>query len=64
MVPVLLSENNNDYRHDDVLKNSILIEDGNDGVFNNGDYLLFYAKGPHRWNFDGSVFSHKSHEYC
>ncbi len=59
----LLSENNNDYRHDDVLKNSILIEDGNDGVFNNGDYLLFYAKGPHKWNFDGTVFSHKSHEY-
>ena len=60
----LLSENNNDFRPDDVLKNSILIEDGNDGIFNNGDYLLFYAKGPHRWNFDGSVFSHKSHEHC
>jgi hypothetical protein len=60
----LLSENNNDFRHDDVLKNSILIEDGNDGMFNNGDYLLFYAKGPHKWSFDGSVFSHKTHEYC
>jgi hypothetical protein len=55
----LLSENNNDFRNDDVLKNAILIEDGNDGIFNNGDYLLFYAKGPHRWNFDGSFFSHK-----
>ena len=60
----VLSENNNDFRPDDVSKNAILIEDGNDGVFNNGDYLLFYAKGPHRWSFDGSVFSHKSHEYC
>ena len=59
----VLSENNNDYRHDDVIKNSILVEDGNDGIFNNGDYLLFYAKGPHRWNFDGTMFSHKSHEY-
>ncbi|MDC0338554.1 type IX secretion system sortase PorU [Flavobacteriales bacterium] len=60
----LLSENNNDFRNDDVLKNSIFIEDGNDGVFNNGDYLLFYAKGPHRWSVDGSIFSHKMHEYC
>jgi len=60
----LLSEDNSDFRHDDVLKNAILMEDGNDGTFNNGDYFLFYAKGPHRWDFDGSVFSHKSHEHC
>jgi len=60
----LLSENNNVYRIDDVLKNAIFVEDGNDGVFNNGDYILFYAKGPHRWDFDGSYFSHKSHEHC
>ena len=60
----LLSENNNDYRKDDILKNAIFIEDGSDGIFNNGDYVLFYAKGLHRWDFNGNIFSQKSHEHC
>lgn len=31
---------------DDLPQLSVWVEKGNDGIFNNGDYILFYAKGP------------------
>jgi hypothetical protein len=34
---------------DDLRENAIDVEDGGDGIFNGGDYLLFYAPGPHYW---------------
>ena len=38
---------------------------GADGVFNEGDYLLFYGKGTNRWIFDSETgeFSHVRHNY-
>ncbi len=44
-----LPELNSDYRPDDLLKNDILMVDGGDGSFDQGDYVLFYAKGPNKW---------------
>ncbi|WP_231372678.1 type IX secretion system sortase PorU [Aureivirga sp. CE67] len=38
-----------DFRHDDLQENAIFVSGENDGVFNNEDYVLFYAQGPHNW---------------
>jgi hypothetical protein len=45
----LLPTANSDFRYDDLQENSIYIEGENDGAFDSGDYILFYAKGPHDW---------------
>jgi hypothetical protein len=36
-----------------------------DGLFNGNDYILFYAKGPHRWRYDADqgVFKHRVNTY-
>lgn len=43
-----LPEANWVYRTDDLAKNSIQIVGGQDGSFDDGDYILFYGWGPHR----------------
>lgn len=43
----LLPEGNAIPRADDLIENAIAMYDGGDGVFNPGDYFLFYANGPH-----------------
>ncbi|MHC1731920.1 MAG: type IX secretion system sortase PorU [Bacteroidales bacterium] len=40
---------------DDLIKIAVTVEKGSDGVFNDGDYLLFYAEGTHRWLHDPSA---------
>ena len=47
-----LSYYNNDAKPDDLKEISIHLETGQDGVFNEGDYLLFYGKGTSKWVFD------------
>lgn len=36
---------------------------GSDGVFNSGDYLVFYAQGLERWDYNGSRFVHTNNPY-
>ena len=38
-------------------ENALLINDGGDGVLSGPDYIIFYAPGPHRWNYDSSTAS-------
>ncbi len=45
----LLSVKNSDARYDDLQETAIFIDGEDDEVFNNNDYILFYAKGPHDW---------------
>jgi peptidase C25-like protein len=45
----LLPQKNSDFRYDDLQENALFVNDGNDGLFNNNDFLLFYAKGPDSW---------------
>lgn len=45
LLPVL----NSDFRHDDLQENALYIEGEQDGSFDNNDFILFYAKGPHDW---------------
>lgn len=58
----MLSENNAVFRHDDLVENAIQVIDGNDGKWDNGDYILFYATGPHRIIPD-SINKKYNHEF-
>jgi hypothetical protein len=50
---------------DDLPEVAIHMEKGADGVFNAGDYILFYAQGPVLWNYDTNraMFVHQPHLY-
>lgn len=48
----VLPESNNAFRHDDLAENAILVVGEEDGVFNTQDYILFYSKGPVKWEFN------------
>lgn len=50
-----LPELNSIYRTDDLAKNAIYIEGESDGSFDEGDYILFYGWGPHRWYANGGT---------
>lgn len=63
-----MPELNSDYRPDDLLKNDIVIVGDADGSFDPGDYILFYARGPHkraligqnRFTLDRNIYASKS----
>jgi len=60
----MLPKLNSDYRHNDLVENAISIYDSNNnGVFENGDYILFYGQSPHTWKYDAqtSLFKHETH---
>ena len=60
----MLPELNNIPRKDDLVNNAIQIFDGGDGSFDQGDYLLFYGIGPHKWYNNGTVeFDRKQNVY-
>jgi len=42
-------------RLDDLQENAIYIEGEDDGRFDQSDFILFYAEGPHEWTFDKST---------
>lgn len=52
-------------RPDDLIENPIYIYKGADGIFNSGDYILFYAKGTVHWQYDNDyqMFVHRLHLY-
>lgn len=50
-----LPENNSDFRPDDLLKNAIYIEGEQDGSFDQNDFILFYGRGPDKWEDSGSA---------
>ncbi len=52
-------------RVDDLISIPIYIEKGNDGVFNDGDYIIFYAEGPNVWNYDFQTkrYKHLQHKF-
>ncbi|NOR87838.1 MAG: type IX secretion system sortase PorU, partial [Bacteroidales bacterium] len=61
----MLAEFNNDFRHADIPEIALRMFDGNDGSFDPGDYLLFYAEGPDSWYLDedDQVFHHRLNIY-
>ena len=61
----MLAEVNSAFRYDDLQENSLYIEGESDGVFNNNDFILFYAKGPHSWVLNPALktANHKQNIY-
>ncbi|MCT4561088.1 MAG: type IX secretion system sortase PorU [Crocinitomicaceae bacterium] len=60
----MMDENNATPRTDDLASNALYMVDGGDGTFDEGDYLLFYGKGPHRWVANGTAnFVRKTNVY-
>jgi hypothetical protein len=49
-----LSFYNDDPKPDDLEQIAIFMETGSDGVFNDGDYLLFYGQGTGRWKYNSA----------
>jgi hypothetical protein len=52
-------------KQDDLPEVAIWMEKGSDGIFNAGDYILFYAQGINRWKYDKSTsaFTHQGNSY-
>ena len=58
-----LPELNSEYRPDDLLKNDILIAGEGDSSFDPSDYILFYGKGPHKWEQNNQQFQFNRNIY-
>ncbi|UCH15004.1 MAG: type IX secretion system sortase PorU [Bacteroidales bacterium] len=56
---------NSAQRPDDIIENAIYMEKGSDNIFNEGDYILFYAQGPVTWEYNTNqgLFTHSVHPY-
>ncbi len=52
-------------RYDDLIENTLYINKGTDGIFNQGDYILFYGKGPVTWSYNpvSGLFEHQMNLY-
>jgi hypothetical protein len=62
----MLPEKVGDPRPDDVQEVAVKVYDqNNDGIFNGSDYALFFARGPHTWNYNktADAYSHNINTY-
>ncbi|MFB3389394.1 type IX secretion system sortase PorU [Flavobacterium sp. LAR06] len=63
MLPLM----NNTYYPDDLTENAIQIVGESDGIFDNEDYILFYAEGTDSWSSESqtnlNLFDNKSYYY-
>lgn len=51
----ILPQNNSTPRKDDLQEiPTKAVDANNDGLFNGNDYILFFAKGPHEWDYDAT----------
>lgn len=46
---------NDEFRRDDLYENAIVVNDGGDGQFNSGDFILFYGQGQVTWDYNANV---------
>lgn len=65
----MLPEENSLARRDDLTKCAIYFQGEDDGIFNDGDYILFYGKGPDSWRISENAtlgrnaWEHEKHYY-
>ncbi|MES2558769.1 MAG: type IX secretion system sortase PorU [Bacteroidota bacterium] len=62
----MLPQKNSDFRHDDLPENAIWVEGESDGVFNEGDRVIFYGKAQQDvWNYSASNgrYAHSTNIY-
>jgi hypothetical protein len=62
----MIDEANYNPAPDDLLENALDMHDGGDGIFDDGDYFLFYASGPIDWVKDSTnkQFYHRTNLYA
>jgi len=50
---------------DDLPEVAVYINKGSDGIFNSGDYLLFYGRGTTKWTYNSSskAYEHENNPY-
>jgi hypothetical protein len=62
----MLPQANAENRADDLLENAIMVVGEADRSFDQNDYVLFYAKGPHDWYYDEvyEMFRHRYNYYA
>ena len=62
----LLDQDFTKSKPDDLPEIAVWMEKGNDGVFNAGDYILFYGQGIVKWTYDQtkSMFTHTLNHYA
>ena len=63
----MLSKLNSDFRYSDLTENAIKVYDSNNnGVFESGDYILFYGMSANVWNFNQNtnLFEHETHLFA
>ncbi|MEM1137687.1 MAG: type IX secretion system sortase PorU, partial [Bacteroidota bacterium] len=48
----MLPQANSAKRFDDLIENAVKVQGGGDGNFNAEDYILFYARGPHKLKYN------------
>ena len=58
----LLPQLNSDFRYDDLQENAIYVEGEDDGLFDDQDFILFYARGPSHWNINSDQIDLTNHE--
>lgn len=60
-----LSYYNNDKDPDDLKEIPVYLSTGSDGIFNDGDFLLFFGKATNRWQFNYTTkeFDYLRHNY-
>jgi hypothetical protein len=49
---------------DDIEQIPIWLDKGSDGIFNQGDFILFYAQGNVTWSLDNGMIVHSIHDYA
>ena len=59
----MLPEANGAARYDDLQELPIEMHDGGDGIFDEGDYFLFYAEGPHNWSYNTTMSQQFTHTF-
>ncbi len=50
----MLPEANAAFRHDDLVENPCVVNGEEDGKFNDNDFILFYAVGADKWQYDAA----------
>lgn len=59
ILPVINSET----KYDDLVEVPIYVHGENDGVFNDGDYILFYGRGPVVWQYKNEFYQYVNNPY-
>jgi len=59
----MLSQDFTKHKIDDLPAVGFWMVTGNDGVFNSGDYILFYAQANFSWEYNGVRFAHTRNPY-